>query len=186
MVSVRAVNAITKKQLALRDQLWPSAQPIVWDRKANKGFTTIPKTMPIILRIMDEMGNGTRLSETYMTLWCSTWDNSFASLAKQRDLAVAAGFTGSRAEYTWRTRAKKLADLLFIDIKAGKSGPMSHALIRNPHLVIRWHYEQKTPGLSEASFTTLIEWALELGAKDMTDDPSEAMDAFRKAAEGAA
>ena len=147
MVSVRAVSAITKKQLALRDQLWPGVQPILWDRKANKGFATIPKTMPIILRIMDEMGGGTRLSETYMTLWCSTWDNSFASLAKQRDLAVAAGFTGNRAEYTWRTRAKKLEGLLFIDIKAGKSGPMSYALIYNPHLVIRWHYEQKTPRL---------------------------------------
>ena len=49
MVSVRAVSAITKKQLALRDQLWPGVQPILWDRKANKGFATIPKTMPIIL-----------------------------------------------------------------------------------------------------------------------------------------
>lgn len=186
MASIREVNAIAKKQLALRDQLWPDAKPILWDRKANKGFATIPKTLPIILRIMDEMGNGTRLSETYMTLWCSTWDNSFASLAKQRDLAVAAGFSGNRAEYTWRTRAKKLADLQFIDIKAGKSGPLSHALILNPHLVIRWHYEQKTPGLSEASYTALIEWALDVGARDMTDDPSEAMDAFRKAAGGAA
>ena len=186
MASIREANAIAKRQLALRHQLWPDAQPILWDRRANKGFATIPKTMPIILRIMDEMGNGTRLSETYMTLWCSTWDNSVASIAKHRDLAVAALFTGNRAEYTWRTRAKRLADLLFIDIKAGKSGPMSHALILNPHLVIRWHYEQKTPGLLEASYTALIEWALELGAKDMTDDPSKAMDAFRKAARGAA
>jgi hypothetical protein len=180
MVSSRELSAIAKKQLALRDQLWPNAEPILWHRLANKGFTTIPKTMPAILRIMDEMGNGTRLSETYMTLWCSTWDNSFVSLAKQGDLAVAAGFTGKRAEYTWRTRAKRLEELFFIRIKAGKSGPMSHALILNPHLVIRWHHEQKTPGLSEASYTSLIEWALDLGAKDMTNDQPETMDTFRK------
>ncbi|WP_208430512.1 hypothetical protein [Methyloceanibacter sp. wino2] len=184
MVSVKAATAIAKKQLALRDQLWPQAESVIWNRKANKGFATIPKTMPMILRIMDELGNGTRLSETYMTLWCSTWDNSFASLAKQRDLAVAAGFSGSRAEYTWRTRAKKLADLLFIDIKGGKSGPMSLALIHNPHLVIRWHYEQRTPGLLEDSYNALVEWALDLGAKDMTESPSKAMDTFRKVAGG--
>ncbi len=186
MVSIRAAHAITKKHLALRDQLWPAVQPVLWDRKANKGFATIPKTMPLILRIMDEMGNGVRLSETYMTLWCSTWDNSFASLGKRRDLAFASGFTGNRAEYTWGTRAKKLADLRFIDIKAGKSGPMSQALIYNPHLVIRWHHEEKTPGLQEASYTALIEWAIDLGANDMTDDPSEAMKAFRKIAKGGA
>jgi hypothetical protein len=180
MASVRESNAIAKRQLALRDQLWPNAELLLWNRKTNKGFATIPKTFPLVLRIMDEMGNGVRLSETYLTLWCSTWDNSFVSLSKKRDLAVAAGFTGNRAEYTWRTRAKKLAELLFINIKAGKSGPMSHALILNPHLVIRWHYEQKTPGLSESSYIALVEWALELGAKDMTEDPSVAMDGFRK------
>src|SRR6185503_15217298 len=64
VANIREANAIAKKQLALRDQLWSGAQPILWDRKANKGFATIPKTMPLILRIMDEMGNGTRLSET--------------------------------------------------------------------------------------------------------------------------
>lgn len=181
MVGVREASAITKKQLALRDQLWPGAEQLLWNRKTNKGFATIPKTMPIVLRIMDEMGDGARLSETYMTLWCSTWDNSFASLAKSKDLAIAAGFTGNRAEYTWRTRVKKLAELQFVQIKAGKSGPMSHALLLNPHLVIRWHHEQHTPGLLESSYTALIEWALELGAKDMTDEPSEAMASFRQA-----
>jgi hypothetical protein len=47
---------------------------------------------------------------------------------------------------------------------------MSNALIVNPHMVVRWHHQQGTPGLTEASFTSLIEWALDIGTDDM--DPS--------------
>lgn len=67
---------------------------------------------------------------------------------------------------------KKLKELHFIDIKPGKSGPMSNAIIWNPHLAIRWHHQQKTPGLTEASYNSLMEWALDIGAKDMTEPPA--------------
>lgn len=165
----REAAAIVKKQIALRDQLWPNAEAYVWHRKAFKGFTTIPKTMPLILKIMDEMTKNAPVATTYLSLWCSTWDNAFATLSKPREMAYEAGFTGQRAEYTWTTRMKRLDELGFINIKAGKSGPMSHVIIWNPHFVIRWHYQHKTPGLLESSYTALLEKALEVGAKDMTD-----------------
>lgn len=169
MSTVREVKAIAKKQLAIRNLHWPNGDKYLWDRKSNNGFTTIPKTMPLILKIMDEMTKGAPVSSTYMTLWCCTWDNSFVVLNKHRDMANAAGFGGQRGEHTWATRMKKLQELHFIDIKPGKSGPMSNAIIWNPHLVLRWHHEQKTPGLIEASYNSLVEWALDIGAKDMTD-----------------
>jgi hypothetical protein len=172
MATIREAGAITKKQLALRELHWPGASPHLWHRTANKGFATIPKTMPMILKIMDEMTKGAPVSSTYLTLWCSTWDNSFVVLNKHGDMANAAGFGGQRGEHTWATRMKKLKELNFIDIKAGKSGPMSNAIIWNPHLVLRWHHDQKTPGLTEASYNSLIEWALDIGAKDMTDPPA--------------
>lgn len=171
MATIREAGAIAKKQLALRDLHWPEAAPSLWHRTANKGFATIPKTMPMILKIMDEMTKGAPVSSTYLTLWCSTWDNSFVVLNKHGDMANAAGFGGQRGEHTWATRMKKLKELHFIDIKPGKSGPMSNAIIWNPHLVLRWHRDQKTPGLTEASYNALMEWALDIGAKDMTDPP---------------
>ena len=171
MATIREASAIAKKQLALRDLHWPEATPSLWHRTANKGFATIPKTMPMILKIMDEMTKGAPVSSTYLTLWCSTWDNSFVVLNKHGDMANAAGFGGQRGEHTWATRMKRLKELCFIDIKPGKSGPMSNAIIWNPHLVLRWHRDQKTPGLTEASYNALMEWALDIGAKDMTDPP---------------
>ncbi len=169
MATARELSAIAKKQLALRDQLWPAFSELLWHRSAHKGYTTIPKTMPLILKIMDEMTKGTPVSSTYLTLWCSTWDNSFVSLSKPAEMAYAAGFGGQRGVHTWTTRMKLLQKLRFVDIKPGKAGPMSHAIILNPHLIIRWHHEHKTPGLSEASYTSLVEWAMDVGAKDMTD-----------------
>ena len=169
MATAREASAITKKQLAMRELHWPGAEPNLWQRRVNKGFTTIPKTMPMILKIMDEMTKGAPVSTTYLTLWCNTWDNSFAVLSKPGDMANASGFGGQRGEHTWATRMRKLQELHFIDIKGGKSGPMSNAIIWNPHYVLRWHHEQKTPGLTQASYEALIEWALDIGAKDMTD-----------------
>jgi hypothetical protein len=169
VATIREANAIAKKQLALRELHWPDIEDKLWNRKANKGFATIPKTMPLILKIMDEMTKGAPVSSTFLTLWCCTWDNSFVVLNKHGDMANASGFSGQRGEYTWSTRMLKLQELNFIDIKPGKSGPMSNAIIFNPHLVIRNHHTKKTPGLTEASYNSLVEWALDIGAKDMID-----------------
>ena len=169
MSLAREAGAIAKKQLALRNLHWPNQAQFLWDRKANKGFATIPKTMPLILKIMDEMTKGAPVSSTFLTLWCCTWDNSFVVLNKHGDMSNASGFGGQRGEHTWATRMKKLQELGFIDIKPGKSGPMSNAIIYNPHTIIRRHHDKKTPGLTEASYNSLFEWALDIGAKDMTD-----------------
>lgn len=168
-MTTREVNSIAKKQLARRELLWPGSEPWLWHRKNNKGFATIPKTMPLILQIMDDLSNGKPVSSTYLGLWCSTWDNSMVDVAKHEELAHAAGFTGQRAKYTWAGRIKVLHELKFIDVKAGKSGPISHVLIFNPHKVIRWHHSQKTPGLVEANFNALLERAFDIGANDMLD-----------------
>lgn len=168
-MTTREVNSIAKKQLARRELLWPGSEPWLWHRKNNKGFATIPKTMPLILQIMDDLSNGKPVSSTYLGLWCSTWDNSMVDVAKHEELAHAAGFTGQRAKYTWAGRIKVLHELKFIDVKAGKSGPISHVLIFNPHRVIRWHHSQKTPGLVEANFNALLERAFDIGANDMLD-----------------
>lgn len=162
-------KAIIQKQLDQREALWPGAKPHLWNRLGNKGFATIPKTMPLILQIMDEMSKGKPVSMTYLGLWCATWDNSFVNISKPDEMAHSAGFKGQRAHYTWGTRMKILAALKFIDIKPGKSGPISHVLIWNPHQIIRQHHEQRTPGLIEASYNMLLDRALEIGQKDIIE-----------------
>jgi hypothetical protein len=176
MASTRETNAITQKQIDQRNALWPGQEQHLWNRKAYKGFATIPKTMPLILKIMDEMSNGKPVSSTYLGMWCATWDNSFVNISKANEMAHAAGFTGQRAEYTWGARMKILKELFFIDIKPGKSGPISHVIIWNPHMIIRHHHQKKTPGLVEATYNMLIDRALDIGAKDMIESEEPAAD----------
>jgi hypothetical protein len=166
-------NSIVKKQLAQRELLWPGCEPNLWNRKAHKGLATIPKTMPLILQIMDGLsGKGKPVSSTYLGLWCETWDNSMVSASKQQELAHTAGFTGQRAVYTWGARVQLLHQLRFIDVKPGNAGPISHILILNPHWVIRWHHHEKTPGMDEGSFNSLLARAVDVGANDMTQELS--------------
>ena len=165
-----AINAIIRKNLDQRDALWPGMAARLWNRKANKGFATIPKTMPLILQIMDGLSKGKPLSSTYLGLWCSTWDNSFVTVSKPQEMAHAAGFSGSRAEYTWAARMKLLEHLNFIDIKPGAFGAISYVLILNPHIIIREHHSSRTQGLTESAYNALLTRALEIGALDMIQD----------------
>jgi hypothetical protein len=64
---------------------------------------------------------------------------------------------------------KWLHELDFINIKPGKSGPITHVLIWNPHLIIRDHHQKKTSDLMEAAYNILLNRALEIGAKDMIE-----------------
>lgn len=162
-------KAIAAKQLLQREALWPGCTPWLWNRAANKGFATIPKTMPLILGIMDDLSKGKPLSSTYLALWCDTWDNSMVNLSKPQDMAHAAGFTGQRAVYTWRSRMMLLQEFKFIDIKPGKSGDLSPVIIWNPHMIIKWHHAARTLGLVEGTYNALVERALDIGAKDMVE-----------------
>jgi hypothetical protein len=116
------------------------------------------------MSIMDDLA-GQPVSATYLDLWTRAYDESFVTLSKPREMAFHAGFVSQRAERTWKLKLKALHKLHFIDLKSGPSGPESYALIWNPYLVIKWHHENKTPGLREDKFNALAVRAIEIGDK---------------------
>jgi hypothetical protein len=158
---------IAQRQLDLRGRLWPSiTDGHLWHRLHHHGFATIPRTMPLMLDIMNDLANGQPVGITYLELWCRAFDESFVTLSKPREMAFHAGFSGQRAERTWRGRMKILEELGFIELQEGPSGPMSYALILNPYLVIRQHYQGKQPGIRTDKYNALVERAVEIGAND--------------------
>lgn len=62
---------------------------------------------------------------------------------------------------------QSLADLGFVQIASGPRGNLSHAVILNPHFVLRRLRDAGRAGLTDAAFNTLVERANEIGAKDM-------------------
>jgi len=163
----RPRKKIAQRQLELRARLWPTVTSgHLWERKLHDGYTTVPRTMALILSIMDDLANGQPVGITYLELWARAFDESCVTLSKPREMAFHSGFIGQRAERTWRSRMKILAELGFTDLQPGPSGPMSYALIYNPYLVIRRLHDQANPGIREDKYNALIERAGEIGATD--------------------
>ena len=159
---------IQKRILELRSQLWPEVtDDMLWLRKQQNGFTTIPRTLPLVMQIMDEMSDGAPVSKAYFDLWCRAFDECMVTLAKPREMAFHSGFTGQRAESAWRGRLRKLAEMGFIGLKPGPSGPESYALILNPHRVIARMKKDKAQSLTDAAYNALLERCGEVGATDL-------------------
>jgi hypothetical protein len=162
---VRASKMLSRN-LALREQLWPNLNPqSLWNRTQKDGYTTIPRPMPRIMQIMDDLApKGMPVSATYLSLWFRVFDESMIEIKNEKEMAAEAGFTGQRAVTTWHSRMKHLVEMGFIDAKEGLSGKYQYVLIFNPYLVIKG-LKKKIP---QQSFVALFARAQEVGAdKDL-------------------
>jgi hypothetical protein len=164
-----------KKVQDLRAKLWPEVNfdARLWHRKRSDGFTTIPRTMPLVISIIDDLTKGGPAGLTYLELWCRGFDEMYVSLTRSKELAFHSGFTGQRAERTWAEKIRKLNELGFISVKEGQAGPLSHAIIFNPYQVIKTLYESGHTGISREKYNALLERAIEIGANDLNDAPAQ-------------
>lgn len=162
-------RTILQRQLEAREKLWPGVTSReLWYRKERDGFATVPRLIPLIMNIMDELaGKGTPVGQTYLELWCRLHDEGFLTLNRPEEMAFHTGFTGQRAVRTWKERVRKLRDLGFIDVKEGPIGELSYALVWNPlHILKRAYLNGLVP---ERKWQALLIRANEIGAKDLDD-----------------
>jgi hypothetical protein len=158
---------IAQRQAELRARLWPDIHDgYIWNRHDHDGFTSIPRALPLILSIVDDLTNGKPASMAYFELWGRAFDEGFVNLTNPKEIAFNAGYTGQRGERVWRERMQALADVELIKIEAGPSGKMSYALILNPYLVIRRLYDQGHPGVLRDKYNALMQRAAETSATD--------------------
>jgi len=168
MATKRSASKVARQKLALRDSIWPNLdEGSLWDRATSDGWLSVPRAMPLLLQIMDSLSKGKPLSATYLDLWCRTYDDSFVIANKERGMAFSSGFTGERAVRTWAGRMGILADLGFISLKSGPSGPISYVLMLNPYHVV--HSLREKGAISEGLFNALNQRMVEIGADDLTE-----------------
>lgn len=161
-------NAIASRQEELREKLWPDVtEKDLWNRKKRQGFTTIPRTMPLFMEIMNSMSSGKPVSSVYLNLWCRAFDEHIVVLSNKEELAFHSGYTGQRGSQTFTSRLDILAELGFIKLAPGPHGERSYALILNPYKVVKKHYEDKRPGLTKAHYNALLARASEIKADDI-------------------
>lgn len=168
----KQVSKIQKQKAALRASLWPGLdEKRLWAYKATGGWLNIPRAMPLLLRIMDNMSKGKPVSQTYLDLWCRTYNDSFVIANKPIEMAFYAGFNGERAVRTWADRIAILAKLGFIDVLPGPGGPIGYILIWNPFQVLK-EYQAKG-GVDQKSYNALIERLIETGTDELAEPEAD-------------
>lgn len=159
-----ARQKIIEKRLELRNQLWGGEieNLKLWDIKKQKGFASVPRTLPHLARIMDRFaGKGTPVSWTYTSLLCNVFEHSFLEIKEKQRFAFEAGFSGERAVTTWISRMRKLKTLGFIEAKNGVYGEFSYVLIMNPFEAVKNLY--KNPSDRDDLYNSLVGRMSEIG-----------------------
>ena len=118
---------------------------------------------------MDTLSKNRPLSRAYLSLWCRAQDPYYVLTIKNaRDLAFESGFSGQRAETTWRERMRRLRDLGFIVTNEGIYGEFSYVLILNPFEVVR---DLNHEGQIDATrYTALLMRLEEVGSTELTEE----------------
>lgn len=125
-----------QQQLELHFPGWPPV--MLWQRKLNDGYTTVPRTLPLAMQAIDDQSKGQPAGHTLFCLWARSPDNPLIIIENPATFAAEAGFTGERAVDTWRRRMKRLVQLNFIAAKKGAAGDFSYVLLQNPNVVMEW------------------------------------------------
>ena len=153
-----------EKAIKIRKEFWPDLQEQeVWDRKKQTGFTTIPRTMPLLMSVIDSLSKNQPAGQAYFVLWCHVFDESVLTIENPDIFASETGFSGERKLSTWKQRMKTLQELGFIDAKKGGAGDYHYVLIRNPHIVV----DELKERIPQSLFRQIFDRKLEIGAKDI-------------------
>ncbi len=136
---------------------------------SNQGWCLTPRTMPLVLHSIRALSKGSSAAETYFALWCNCISESIVEMTSRHNLISAAGYSGHTSERTWKERMKKLDELGFIKIASGRHGDISCVLIPNPHLILKRHKAENTPGFDEKIYNCILELMAEYGMRDFEE-----------------
>ncbi|WP_247804251.1 hypothetical protein [Bradyrhizobium sp. 191] len=167
MANGRQATAKRMKMAERAQQLmnlhFPNIDPsFIWHRKTNDGFTTIPRTLPIVMNAIDAQSKGQPAGHALFCLWARSPDNPVITIENPATFAGEAGFIGERATDTWRKRMKRLRELTMIMTKPGASGEFHYVMLLNPNAGLEW---MRNHGLvQDGIYGRFIERLMEVGA----------------------
>jgi hypothetical protein len=155
----------------------------LWRRKTNDGFTTVPRTLPIVMQAVDDQNKGQPPGHTLFCLWARSPDNPLVTIENPATFACEAGFEGERAVYTWRRRMKALREAKMIATKPGPSGEFHYVLLLNPNVAVECM--RQSGKVQDGLYSRFIDRLFEVGGGSELE-PIRAMWEQERAAKAAA
>ena len=142
---------------------FPNYHPAwIWTRKTNDGFFTVPRTLPIVMQIIDAQTKGLPAGHTLFSLGARSPDHPVVTIENPPTFAAEAGFIGERAVDTWRKRMRQLRDLCFIQTKPGASGEFHYVLLINPNAAVELMRNQNK--VQDLLYSRFLDRLMEVGA----------------------
>jgi hypothetical protein len=130
-----ASKKLADKRIALRDSFWPGAAGVVWSKSTAKGYGTIPRILPLVMRLMQDLSAKGDPSGVYLDLWARDFGEGIITVSNEEDFAYSSGYSGPRAARSWRERIEKLIQLGFIRTKEQGNRDVAHILLLDPYYV---------------------------------------------------
>jgi hypothetical protein len=120
-----------ERRKQLRERLWPGSEELIWDRRRNDGWITIPKVLSLICALLKQLAKNdpTRI---YIDLWCRSYDEGIIENIDEDKAAFSSGYFRTRASRTWRDHIRELEKLGFIKIATEGNNQIAHILLVNP------------------------------------------------------
>jgi len=162
-------TAAMRRRLKLRKEIWPDfEESMLWRRADFVGFTTVPRTMPIIIRIINSLDKKSAGS-VYFELWCRAFDDFLVEVKDEYECAFSAGYEGQRAVRTWRERVEVLEKFGFVWTKKAPHGAYRYVLMLDPHIIIeKLKGEGKISELEDLALKTQL-ISIGGGTRDQSD-----------------
>jgi hypothetical protein len=91
-----AKHAAEIKREQLRDQLFPSSANEIYDRNIHDGFSTVPRTIGLILTLLEQLAaKGKNVSRVYSELWFVPPIAKLIEIDDEADVAYAFGLASA-------------------------------------------------------------------------------------------
>lgn len=175
-------HASTKRR-SKRDLLWPDAADLVFDpsdRAFTKGYAQVPRVVPLVARLANELESPVNAGPLYQVLWAQDWGQGIVEVRSFKQLLYEAGYTGrgTRIERTWDERIKILKKLELIRTAPRGLDNYGFLLLVDPYLAsLRLAGSTYGPRMSAwlVQFKLFCEqWGVDLAAYQARLDAMEA------------
>jgi hypothetical protein len=140
----KSIKRLILRRRAKRDTLWPDAAGVVFS-PASGGWTQMPRTIPMIASLIDELCGRDKAGRLYITLWAYEFGDGFVEVPDPAILALEAGYVTNRAERSFHERMTILRELGLVRAAPLGLREFGYVLLLDPHHVIAKMYYKK-PG----------------------------------------